>query len=43
MDDDQRSHLEGLRQAHLRRLHILEQAVAYALERHDGDPIDTGG
>src|SRR5262245_35417136 len=28
MDDDQRSHLEGLRQAHLRRLRILEQQAA---------------
>src|SRR6185503_12927785 len=28
MDDDQRSHLDGLRQAHLRRLRILEQQAA---------------
>jgi hypothetical protein len=28
MDDDQRTHLEGLRQSYLRRLHLLEQQAA---------------
>jgi hypothetical protein len=28
MDEEQRTHLQGLRQAHLRRLRILEQQAA---------------